>query len=182
MSNIRRTAIISERAAQRRRKKRVLWATLILFVVGLLFTGLVFLSQAKFLIIQKVDVKGAGETLEKNVLLLVEGRLEENFLWLFPRRNTLLFPKDSLEKEIIETYTKIKNIKIERKGFSRVKIIIEERKPSALWCDAGITDIGNCYFVDESGYIFRRAPYFSDHVYYELYGNPVSTSENKIAL
>ncbi len=170
---MRRSAIVSERAVKRRRRKRTLWTTLALFVAGLLVVGLVWLSQANFLIIQRIDVEGAGETLERNVLLLVESKLEEHLLWLFPKSNMLLFPKDLVEEEIVNTYTRIKCVEIKRKGFSRLEITIEERDPNALWCDAGIVNIGNCYFVDGSGYIFRRAPYFSDHVYYELYGGPL---------
>ncbi len=182
MSIIRRPAIVSNRAVKKRRRKKILKTTFVVFIAGGFVGGLAWLSQANFLTIERINVNGAGETLERNVLLLVEGKLEERWLGVFPRSNMLLFSKDLVEKEIIETYTRIKHVEIKRKGFSRLEIVIEERNPTALWCDAGIIDVGNCYFVDESGYIFKRAPYFSDHIYYELYGGPLSVEEMKAVL
>lgn len=57
-------------------------------------------------------------------------------------------------------------------------LTIKERKPANLFCVPTPTEAipEQCYFVDDRGYIFDTAPYFSGSVYFKFY-NPALTGE-----
>jgi hypothetical protein len=63
-------------------------------------------------------------------------------------------------------------------------VSLAERKAMYTWCGIspdvvvqgipGSTTSGSddCYFIDQDGYIFDKAPYFSGEVYFKFYGTP----------
>ena len=168
-----RPAIISERATKRRHKKQMIVSFGALLLSCVLFVGLIFLSRIDTFAIKTIEVQGASEMLKKEILLKAENFAEEYTYQFFPRRNVFLYPKDALHEHIVFAYPKIKEVSVKRIGLSRILIIVEERKPVALLCDHQryvSESVGQCYFVDNGGYIFSQAPFFSDHVYFELYG------------
>ena len=50
-----------------------------------------------------------------------------------------------------------------------LEISITERQAKYIWCGATVSD-SKCNFIDEDGYIFDEAPYFSGEVYFKFYG------------
>jgi len=103
--------------------------------------------------------------------------LAEKFVWVLPRSNTFLFKKSEVYESIISTYPKVLSLDVDMHGFKTLDITITERQPNALWC-SGVPphvtkdSVGRCFFVDNLGYIYTPSPYFSDHVYFELFGEP----------
>ena len=60
---------------------------------------------------------------------------------------------------------------------------MDERDAKYTWCGVVLpqTDNQTCYFMDENGYIFDVAPYFSGEVYFKFYGEtdlPAQTGVN----
>lgn len=139
--------------------------------------GVVWLSQMDSHQIKKVQVKGASETLAGEIVSVVEEEMAKKILWLFPKRNTFLFPKKNTESMLLDKYPRIKSISVDSINFSKILITVVEREPAVLWCREYMldseNDMSDCYFVDKTGYVFTEAPYFSDHVYFELYGSPL---------
>lgn len=170
---LKRTAIVSERSAKRRRKRKIIVSTISVIGITALISFVMWIAQAEFLMIKGVRVENASKGVEGNILFFVESKLEERVLWLFPRRNTLFFSKEDAAETLIEKYPKIKEIDIKRDALSYLVVEVQERSPAALFCEGQIDTPDDCYFVDSAGYVFTRAPYYSDHVYYELYGTPL---------
>jgi hypothetical protein len=131
--------------------------------------------------IQNVEIVGASESLKEDVLGLVNAEMEGYIGKIFPRKNIFLFRKERMEEKVLEQYLKVKTIHIKRVGLSKIHVAIEERKPYALWCSSDAAETGECYFADVTGYIFTPAPYFSDHTYFELYGEPLSVASSTAA-
>jgi hypothetical protein len=120
------------------------------------------------------------------------------YLWLFPKTNLFLYPESSIQKELEDQFPRLENISLSIKNNKTLEVSLSERKALYTWCGdtpPKITDVGlpqsgntpdvgilqgrsptsgvsNCYFLDENGYIFDQAPYFSGEVYFKFYGVP----------
>jgi hypothetical protein len=177
---------LAQRNAERRKKKQILIVSAVVGAVVFFVGGAIWLSRIDALQIKTITVEGAGSALKKNIQTVADEELEKKIWFVFPRRNTLLFSKSAIEKRLL-TEPKIKTVEIDRFGFSEIKIIITERAPFALWCEKFVEQkaataikvetkpesVSDCYFVDNEGFIYARAPFFSGHVFFELYGGPL---------
>lgn len=84
--------------------------------------------------------------------------------------NILLYPKRSLEENISDKFKAVKNVDVSFKDTNTLKINVVERKPAYLWCKSPTSIPKDCFFMDESGYIFSEAPYFSGNAFFIYYG------------
>ena len=67
------------------------------------------------------------------------------------------------------------SINLSIKTNKTLEVSVTERKALYTWCGATPPTVANasnqkCYFVDENGYIFDVAPYFSGEIYFKFYG------------
>jgi hypothetical protein len=71
-------------------------------------------------------------------------------------------------------YKRLKDIAISIKNPTTLEISLTERIASYTWCGANLPESNNsgqkCYFLDQDGYIFDEAPYFSGDIYLRFYG------------
>jgi hypothetical protein len=174
---VQRNALLSERALKRRRKKQIILGGGLVFIIVLLFAGVLWGAYTTSLQITEVNIRGTQGELESQIRADADAMLGQKVAWVLPKSNVFLFSKDSLHKQIEETYPKVLTVKVDTKGFNAITVDIVERKPHALWCSGVAPQVtpdamGRCFFVDDTGYIFAPSPYFSDHVYFELYGEP----------
>ena len=175
---VRRAKIKSKRSKKRQNRRLKTTIIFIIVVVAFIMGGISWAFHNENILIDSIQIKGAQSVDTEEVMKLAEENISGYYLWIFPKKNILIFPKNKLRVEILDKYKQIKNVVVRRDGFKVIVITISEREPFALWCDgeasAGkeFTDVGNCYFVDSEGYIYASAPYFHDHVYFELYGKP----------
>jgi len=177
--SVKRYAIKSRRSKERQKNKLkkivILSFVCLVFLVG----GVSWIFHNEKILIDNVQIEGAqSDSLSENIKILAEENLSGNRWWIFPKKNTFIFSKKKLTVEILEKYKQVKNIVVKRVGFKMINISLSEREPVALWCDGEnplfgeSINVGNCYFVDNEGYIYSDAPFFQDHVYFELYGKP----------
>lgn len=185
-----RQAIKSKKSKERRIHHMEIKIMAIICIVVFVVGGLIWVARNKYLLInhinieieepQFVDAKKIKEYATKNIT--------ETYFYFLPKNNYFLFSKKTLENQILDNYKQIKNVVITRQGFQTITISVIERKISALWCDGKPPiqsevevnlEIGNCYFIDEEGYIFTKTPYFYDHIYFEIYGAPFLGSYKK---
>jgi hypothetical protein len=99
--------------------------------------------------------------------------MSDSYFFVFPKNNSLIYPKKYLQEYLKERFKRIDTIKINRKDFTTLSIEITERKPIALWCDSSSLNASTsekCYFLDDNGTIFVEAPYFSGNAYFRYYG------------
>lgn len=157
---------------KRKRKRRLirigLAALLIIFIISLAS----YLSHRQKIRISKVELVGGilvtQPDIEKGSLEFMKG----SYLWLFPKDNVLWYPRKGLENYLVQTFKRINDIKIERKGWDVIVVEIRERKPVATWCGNTVNEINmqKCYFLDQNSTIFAPAPYFSGDAYFKYYG------------
>ena len=175
-----RTTISSPRILELKNKRRkILKRKIIIFlsIFLFLFIGLVFLSRWERLQIENIEISGNKIIESKMILEKVEEDLTGHYLWVIPKTNFLLYPENSIKKELAEDFKRLENINVSIDTMRVLKIELSERKAVYTWCGdtldsrtAGINTENKCYFMNELGYVFDEAPYFSGDVYFRFFG------------
>ena len=170
-----REILTSPRVIDLRRKQkrgRIRLAILLSIFVISLIGGLAYFSAHPRVTIQTIEVIGTeiinAPEVEKEVRDMLTGR----YFYLFSRANTFLYPRESMYVHLLDAFPRIESLAVDRTGMNTVRITIVERIGSHLYC--GITPQNEidevCYFINDDGYIFDHAPYFSGDLYFKFYG------------
>ena len=174
---MKRNILHSPRLSELKKKRRnVFLVKVLFFLIGfsLIITGLVYLSRLEKLNITGIEVVGNkivdGETIEATA----ESELSGNYLWFFPKTNFLFYPKNKIINNLYDKFKTLKNISLSVKNQKILQIAVFERIALYTWCGITPPEKSNsdkkCYFLDETGFIFDEAPYFSGEVYFKFYG------------
>jgi len=147
----------------------------IILVAILVLTGiLAWQSGNQKIRISEVAVDGNSVIDGELITNSAEEELNGKYFWLFSRDNVFIYPKSKLEDKILEQYKRILDIDIYADSLTSLVINIAERKPIYIYCGESVPESGDeisqCYFLDDTGYIFSKAPYFSGNVFFEFYG------------
>lgn len=152
--------------------KLIVWGSVFLLcaLVGL---GVWGMHSSKVRIVD-ITVRGTEALDPEKIKTIAEETLEGKYLWIIPKNNTLVYPKDTMITNVIEAFSRIKDIEVARDGFRGISIGVAEYTPESVWCGdwyMGERDpTEQCYFVDEFGYIFGLAPDISGTAYFKYYG------------
>ena len=127
--------------------------------------------------IDRIDIVGANAVSAEEVRALAGEKLLGNYFFVYARENSFLFPRAEIERELIETFPRLKTASVSRADAHTIVATVSERKPYALWCGevfyTEVLELADCWFVDEAGFVFDRAPVFSEGVYLKVYGTLV---------
>ncbi len=110
--------------------------------------------------IQSVSVTGADATGADAVENIIRQEISGSYLWIFPKNSALLYPERVIEAKLLATFPRLSVADVSLDGLSTLAVDVLEREPFALYCASA------CSFLDESGFIFDKAPTFSDGVYF----------------
>lgn len=146
-----------------RRKRLILKAIIFIFVFSVFFAGVVAFFRIPYFQIQKIEISGNSLVNGDDLIEGIKAKLEGKYLGLFPKTNIFIIPKGKILAELPKELKRIKNISIEKKYFGAIAVKIEERNNAALFCQKE-----DCAYVDESGFVFEKAPYFSGAVFLKL--------------
>jgi cell division septal protein FtsQ len=164
--------IIEIRHNRRVRKIRLLILCFILLISIIGFLS--YFSSNNNIVIDKVVVNGTHvidhEEVEKEVFKNLSGK----YLYLFSKSDGFIYPHNHIYNDLILKFPRIESLSVNRDNLKTININITERKGSYLYCGAIIPenkdDVGeNCYFINNDGFIFDKAPYFSGNVYFKYY-------------
>ena len=167
----------SPRIALLKRNRRVKRLRL-LILFSLLFISLIFalsyFSSHSRVTINKIIITGNSIIDAEKLESSINTKLAGKYMWLFSHSNFLIYPHDKIYNGLINEFPRIQSLSLKREGSNILKIQIVERVGSYLYCGVSIPeskdDIGeNCYFVNNDGYIFDKAPYFSGDIYFKYY-------------
>lgn len=162
-------------ALGKRRKDRILLTVGLASLVALSLLGVVFTAlRLEEFRIEKIVIVGNETMADTLIRDRVSHLLSGTYFYFIPKDNFLAYPKSNIAAVLLGAYPRIKNIFAETPDPSTLLVTVEEREPFALWCGETYHDTGNnrgnCYFIDEGGYIFAKAPDFSDNVYFTYFG------------
>ena len=151
----------------------------VVFLLVFLIALASYISHRPSIRISKVELSGEVLVKEEDIELSTISYLNGSYLWLFPKDNAFLYPRNALIKNLKDKFKRIDTIDIHLKNFHILTVDITERKPEALWCDSvpnhgGQMEDGSlserCYFMDGNSVVFAEAPQFSGDAYFKYYG------------
>lgn len=131
------------------------------FIFVFVVSAYAILSHIEDINISNIDIHGNDIVSVEELNLIAESEIGGNYLYLFSKSNILLFSEKGITNSIFESYKRIKKVEVGRKNMTTIYIAVEERFPHALWCEE------ECYFLDDLGYIFAKAPEFSGNVFFK---------------
>ncbi len=154
---------------KKRRKAFYIRLGVLVGVTSCLVAVASYLSHLQTLQVTTISVKGATTTSEQSIQDIISTQTAGAYLYLFSKKNVLLYPKDTIKKQIASTYPQIKGINLNTEGTHEVLVEVTERTPHALWCK-DVTSTDECYFMDSDGFIYTKAPYFSGSAFFKYFG------------
>ena len=167
----------SPRFLELKKKKHKILRRKIFFLICffiLILVGLSFFSKWENININDIQILGNKVIETKMIESVVKEKIIGNYLWFFPKTNFLFYPKGQIKKELADKFKRLKNISLNIQNFKTLNIFLTERTALYTYCGLAPAELDasnqKCYFVDNSGYIFDEAPYFSGEVYLKFYG------------
>lgn len=135
-----------------------------IFIIPLIFIFiLLVLAYLPFLRINAVEVKGGGKKSGMIQWLIRENLNKRTFLFL-PSDNIFLIQKKNLGEEIKKNFPEIKEVNVKISAFSRkITAEIKERQIFAFICRDN-----NCFYLDDEGMLFSRAPLIAGNIVMEV--------------
>ncbi len=166
-----------KRVIEINQKRRIRFLRLF-FLFFLLFLSIVgalgYFSFNNKVTINNIKVTGVSIISTNDVISRVNLKLSGKYLHLYSRANYFIYPEKDIFNDLIESFPRIEKLSIIKERFNTIHINIEERFGSYLYCGSSIPEekleVGeNCYFINNDGYVFDKAPYFSGNVYFRYY-------------
>ena len=160
----------------KRQRQKIFFKKILFFVFAFLalFFLFAYISRIDRLNINAIEVFGNNVIDTEMLKSTTEGELVGNYLWIFPKSNIFFYPKNHIKRTLSQKFKRLKNVSPSIKERRRLEISVTERDPKYTWCGTTPPESNNnkgiCYFLDETGYIFDEAPYFSGEVYFKFYG------------
>jgi hypothetical protein len=172
-----RDILTSPRILEIKRNRRLyrLRLSILFFVLVLSIVGaLAFFSNDKHVTIDKVEINGTHIINQEEVLKEIFQDISGKYIYLFSRANSFIYPHKKVYNNLLLNFPRIESLSLKRDGLKILKVDIVERMGSYLYCGTSIPenkeDLGeNCYFLNNDGFIFDKAPYFSGNVYFKYY-------------
>jgi len=154
----------------RKKRRRRLIIKVSLFVFGLiLIVGIpALLSHIPGILIRDIEVVGTEGLLREDIKKVAEEELRGKYLWLFPRKNSIYFPKEKIENKILNNFPQIESLKSELSSFHALNLSVVERKTVSLWCENNLAI--SCYSMDKDGFVFEKNGVQSSNVYFVYHG------------
>jgi hypothetical protein len=181
-----RNVLNSSRLLELKRTRKKTFLNKILFsLLGIvvLLGFFVYLSRLSSLNINNIEITGNQVVDTNDIKQAIQEEMSGKYLWLFPKTDIFFYPQNSIIKMLQDKFKRLENISLSIKNDKTLLVSVKERKALYTWCgntppDTSVVAMpqgessATCYFVDENGYIFDQAPYFSGGVYFKFYGLP----------
>ncbi len=160
---------------QKQKRKRIIYKRTILslcFFATLVF-GLSFFSAHPKVVISEVNVSGNRVVSASKIENIVRDSIKGRYVYLFKKSNVFIYPKKQIERNIKNEFARINGIEISIDKITKLSVHISERVGSYLWCGEQLNQEDKlneeCFFINDEGYIFDKAPFFSGSIYFKFY-------------
>lgn len=154
----RRFTVRSQVEKARRRRRALIIISGILFIVLVVFS-IWALRHERFLI-NEVIVQNETSINDAVFESLVERETEGSYLFLIPKRNAFILPKEKIVDKTEAISPEIASVEVSVDDFRKVTVEIKDRVPYSIWC--GLDSVNNnCFFADRKALIFEKSPNFS---------------------
>jgi hypothetical protein len=168
----------SESFAKRKRSRSLVFCGIFIISFFLIIFGISKLTYLSSTQISVIEVEGASQDIIPTVRAAAEESIKGDYLWMFSKSNSFLYPKDQIENKVLVASPRIDTVSVKRNKLDSIVISVIEKKPAAMVCVtlpdfvAGKLIFGEdeeCAMIDETGLIFKSAPSISGTVYNRYY-------------
>lgn len=174
MSLFKSSTLASPQLRKRKRRAFEIKIAIAIVIFCSVVLGLSALSNLDALTIHTISAKSNSLVTTGDIAEIANRDMEGNILYLFSKRNFLLYPKTKIRDDIAAAYPILSRVELDLKGFTTLEVSVSERTPKALWCkyvetsDNPFTD--DCFLMDASGFVYLKAPEFKGSPYVKYYG------------
>jgi cell division septal protein FtsQ len=179
--------------ARKREKKRMTFVLAggFLCVCALIALAL-YVIELDALRVHQVYIDSDGALTEDELRSSVTITLNGTHAFFIPNNSWLFTPYALIAENLRKAFPRIQDVRIQRTNITDITIVVEERRPDALWCGDVVpilvhesTEIqehaadeawGTCYLMDADSYIYARAPLYTGNIYTRYYG-PLERAE-----
>ncbi len=155
----------------RRRRLRVIWASVVLGFTLAILVGVVGFSWTPYARINTVEVVGASSVDAAAVQDTVLKATRGTYGYVFAKNNIFLYPRENIEKGLLASYPVFGEVEIQHSGLHTLVVAITERTAVALWCGESVASSSACFLLDSSGVSYTPAADFSGQTYVKYYGH-----------
>jgi cell division septal protein FtsQ len=171
----------NESLARSKKKTPGKWLYRLVVFFFLLTVGFALFFSG-FLTIAEIEISGLNKLDEAPIRDIIKGKIDGKFFNLVLKNNLVLFPENSLKKELREKFKRIEDVRVERKFPDRIIVSIKERKLTMMLCSSG-----RCYLLNERGEAYSADNFSSEELEKEnlitlndLSGAQISTENNPL--
>jgi len=144
-------------------------------VAAVMFTS--YLSYLPQYSVGAISVQGAQAVPKNAVADYVQSIIYDGSHNFFSRASLFLYPKAVIERDLPLEFPRVASAQVSNALLANaITVTIVERQPFALWCK----DDGSCYYMDQSGFIFARAPENATSTGEYVFSGGVATSSQPI--
>src|SRR3989304_4196028 len=155
------------------REQSGVWFSNVFIVLFLFFVAGGGISHNGRWRVDRVDILNNSAVSADEIRSFVNQKLAGNYYFVYARDNSYLFPKSEIEQSVLNAFPRLASVSAFRTNDHTISVSVTERKPYALWCGEQVNDRQvqreNCWFFDNNGFVFDKAPVFSKGVYIEVY-------------
>jgi hypothetical protein len=138
--------------------KQVFFGLVVFSSVAVIIAAVWYGTRIETFTIKNIAVSGGVTISENRIRDLVNEKLEGTFLGLVPKRFSFWYPEEEIYNSL-SAVERIKTVSVEKKSGTDLSIKFKEYIPDNLWC--GTIPDSDCFFLDEDGYSFAKAPELS---------------------
>lgn len=164
-----------EKEKAHRKKIRIL--SVVVFLCLAVFLWLVtYIPSLPSLQIKNILVRGNKVLMEEEIKQEINKELSGKYLYFFPETNIFLYPQERTENILSQVFPRIATVSTHLDTERIITVSLTEREPFALWCGREMSATppdDACAYLDDTGFVFAKAPHFSGNTYFEFYGKGI---------
>ncbi|HEY4524467.1 MAG TPA: hypothetical protein VJL36_01795 [Candidatus Paceibacterota bacterium] len=134
------------------------WLLLLVLVVA---GGLAFFFNSDRFALRAIEIRGQ-HLLTAEMIATAARQTLAGRRWFFFRRDRYWFYSPTqLSAALRARFTRLAAVTPQISGWNTLQLQVTERRTAALWCAEDSVPTENCFYLDETGLAFARAPHFS---------------------
>ncbi len=122
-----------------------------IFIISI-FLIAYFFFFSQFFLIKEIEVEGNKNIPSSNIKGIINNSISQPILGFIPGNNFFLNKSEEIETILLNEFSEIKSVEVNRKFPNLLKIKITEKNPLIIWCR-----LDDCYYLDSNGTAFLSA-------------------------
>jgi len=156
--------LLSRKKRRKKMFRRVLFIFLAVFILLVAaFVGVFRIEKFK---IKNIIVSGNHVLETGEIENQIKSVMAAKTFGIIPRDRIFSFSAAKAESALESRFGRLNFVEVKKRMPADIEVTVSEREPFVLLCLEGSKD---CFFTDETGFIFEEAPFFSSGVFIKFF-------------